>query len=184
MLEATSELGWLNTWLKGHAQMNSRDFDSAIITLKGLDSPNLLQDNCALLITIANCFLYVCDSKSSLSYLQRAFRIDPDFKSGRDLYASLLAMSHEKEHLRELERLLNTDLETSVWPSEQWIIVGYSMYINKKYERAAYFGQQAYLLNRRSIEAFLLKAYALMQLNQYIKAIVHFKEAKAISPYR
>ncbi|KAI4460825.1 hypothetical protein MML48_5g00015466 [Holotrichia oblita] len=107
MLEATSELGWLNTWLKGHAQMNSRDFNNAITTLKSLDTPALLQDNCALLITIA---------------------YYPHFKTGRDLYASLLAMSQEKENLRELERLLNIELDTAVWPSEQWVVVGYNIF--------------------------------------------------------
>lgn len=184
MLEATSELVWLNTWLKGHAQMNSRDYSNAISTLKSLDTHSLLNDNCALLVTIAYCYIYMCDYKNSLNYLQRAFRIDPEFKAGRDVYASLLAKSQEKEQVRELERLLNTDLDTSIWPSEQWIVVGYSMYVNKKYDRAAYFGQQAYLLNRRSVEAFLLKAYAFMQLNRYSEAAVHFKEAKTLAPNR
>ncbi|KAK9687581.1 Tetratricopeptide repeat [Popillia japonica] len=184
MLEATSELGWLNTWLKGHAQMHSRDFNNALTTLKSLDTPALLQDNCALLITIAYCYLYMCDTKNSITYLQRAFHIDPHFKTGRDLYASLLAMSQEKENLRELERLLNIELDTAVWPSEQWVVVGYNMYVNKKYDKAAYFGQQAYALNRRSVEAFLLKAYAFMQLSRYIEAVVHFREAKTITPNR
>ncbi|GJQ75763.1 putative anaphase-promoting complex subunit [Trypoxylus dichotomus] len=184
MLEATSEFSWLHTWLRGHAQMNVRDFNGAVSTLKGLDTPALLQDNCALLVTIAYCYLYMCDSKNSIVYLQRAFRIDPNFRYGRDLYAALLAMSQEKENLRELDRLLNLDLDTSVWPAEQWIVVGYSMYVNKKYDRAAYFGQQAYSLNRRSVEAFLLKAYAFIQLNRYIEAVVHFREAKTIAPNR
>lgn len=55
----------------------------------------------------------------------------------------------------------------------------------KKYDRAAYFGQQACMMdNGKNVEALLLKANALFQLKKYQEAAVHCTEALQICPFR
>lgn len=110
-------------------------------------------------------------------------RIDPNFVTGRDFLATLLGNSSEKEHHRELEKLI-PDFEVSLWSPEHWVVMGYHMFVNDKYDRAAYFGQQACQLNRRNIEALLLKAATFMQINKYQEASYHYREALQCCPYR
>ncbi|XP_022918130.2 anaphase-promoting complex subunit 7 [Onthophagus taurus] len=185
MLEVTSEPSWLNLWLRGQAQMYSQDYNSAIATFKSLEIQNLLKDNSSLLVTIAYCYVYLCDNKSALQYLQRAIRSDPNMRYGRDLYASLLARSTEKEHLQELERLVNNvDLNVNLWTAEYWVVMGYCIFVHKKFVRACNFGQKACSLNSRCVEALLLKAYTLFEVNKLSEALTHFKEAKTIAPTR
>lgn len=184
MVDATSELSYINTWLRGQVEMYAKNYQNAINIFKSLDSPNLICDNTLLLVTIAQCYVYTCDTKNAIALLQRAFRIDPNLNTGKDLLAHLLTQSGEKEHLRELEKLVPTDNDTSLWSCEQWVAMGYSMYANKKYEKAAYFGQQAYTMNRKCVEGIFLKAHSFLQLNKLIEARVHFKEVRQIAPCR
>ncbi|KAF5291187.1 hypothetical protein FQA39_LY14429 [Lamprigera yunnana] len=183
MLGATAESGWISVWLRGLAEMNLREYKSAIATFKSLDIPGVLKNNSSLLVNIAQCYNLLCEDKKAVSVLQRVAQNDPNFITGRDLLSTLLSNSSKKEHHRELERLI-PDLEMSLWSSEHWVVMGYHMYINSKYERAAYFGQQACLLNKRNVEALLLKAATFMQLNKYHEASLHYGQALQYCPNR
>lgn len=176
MLEATKELTWLNTWLRGHAQMYMKDYSSAIITFKSLDNVGLLKNNSQLFINIAYCYNYICNYKNAKYYLQRAIQLTPNLKTGRDLLASLLYAANDKESIIELEKLATLETDPSQWTAEEWIVVGYLMLLHKRYDRAAYFGQQACNLNKRYIEGYLLKAEAFMQMGKYHEALQHCRE--------
>lgn len=181
MIEATSDHNWINIWLRGQAQMHSKEYLNAINTFKSIDA---LRENVNLLVTVAYCYVYLCNEKMALKTLQRVVQLDNGFITGRDLLGTLLARSGEKEDLRELERLATIELETSRWACEHWIVMGWYMYANKKYEKAAYFGHQACLMQKCNVEALLLKAHTFLALSKHVEALLHFKDAIHHAPQR
>lgn len=183
MLGATTELNWISIWLRGLAEMYLREYRSAVATFKSLDTPGNLCNNSALLVNMAQCYNLLCDEANALAVLQRVARNEPYYINGRDLLATLLANSTEKEHHKDLEHLI-PDFDTSLWFTEHWVVMGYHMFVTNKYERAAYFGQQACLLNKRNIEALLLKAATFMQIHKFHEASLHYREALQYCPNR
>lgn len=113
----------------------------------------------------------------------QAYRLDPNLLFGKDLYASLLANSGSKEHLKILESLTPT-MDTSLFTYEHWMILGNYVYANKKYENAAYFAQQAYLHNKKNVEPLLLKANVYFDLKKYQEVVAICTEAINICPFR
>lgn len=176
MLEATKDLIWLTAWVKGHSFMQMKEYSNAVATFKSLDTPGMLKNNYQLLLNIAYCYNYLCDNMKAKHYLQRVFQISPNLKTGRDLLASLLYGANDKESISDLEKLANIESDVSQWTSEEWIVVGYLMLVHKRYDRAAYFAQQACNLNKRNIEAFLLKGESFMQLAKYHDALQQYRE--------
>lgn len=176
MLEATSDLPWINTWLRAQAQMHSRDYSNAMKTFNSLDTFSLLKNNSQLFLNMAYCYNYMCDDIKAILFLQRAFRAQPNLKTGKDLLASLLARSGDKENIRELEKMARFEKEESLWTSEEWILMGYVMITLKRFDRAAFFGQQACIISKKSIEGLLLKAVAFVQIGKYQEAILHCRE--------
>lgn len=181
MLDATTELSWIKTWLRGQAHMHTQEYVNAIATFKSID---ILKDNSTFLVTLAYCYVYMCNDKKALSILQKALHVDLNLIFGRDLLAYLLVNMNDKDHQRELEKLVNVDLEMSMWSCEHWVVMGWYMYSIQKFEKAAYFGQQALTINRKNVEALLLKAHTFMQIGKYHDAMLHFKEALQCTPYR
>lgn len=201
MVEVSSEISWLNLWIKAQAQLYSRDFANAIKTYKNMDSHGLLKDNPSLLVNMGYCYHYMCEDSKAIAVLQKvmnrydlfnifsillllqALRLDPSLTVGRDLLSTILAASGTDEHIRILESLAPT-CDMSLWSCEHWVVLGNYMFALKEYERAAYFGQQACTMDRRNVEAFLLKANTLLQMKQYQDAASHCTEALQICPYR
>lgn len=111
-------------------------------------------------------------------------RLDANLLCGRDLLANLLGSSTKKEHINYLESLASTNtLDMSLWHSEHWVVLGYFMYATKKYERAAYFGQQALSVGH-NVEALLLKAKTFMEIAKYTEAGNHCIEGLKYAPHR
>ncbi|KAJ8938708.1 hypothetical protein NQ318_007996 [Aromia moschata] len=154
MVEVSSEISWLSSWIKAQAQLHSRDFANAIKTYKSMDTHGLLKDNTSILISMGYCYHYMCEDHRAISVLQRAFRIDPFLTTGRDLLSTLLAASGTKDHIRTLEGLTPT-MDMSLWSSEHWVVLGNYMYALKKYDKAAYFGQQAYDIHKCLVDCFI-----------------------------
>lgn len=71
-----------------------------------------------------------------------------------------------------------------LWSADHWVVLGNSMYAQKKYDKAAYFAQQACWMDRRNVEAILLKANSLFQVKKYNDAANHCTEALQICPHR
>lgn len=74
MLEGTSDAqttAWINQWLRGQAEMQTRDYKTAIATFQAMDTPALLKDNVTLLVMLGQCYHYYGDSKKALAILQR-----------------------------------------------------------------------------------------------------------------
>ncbi|KAL1494829.1 hypothetical protein ABEB36_010357 [Hypothenemus hampei] len=185
VVEASSEITWVGSWIKSQAQLHAREYTNAIQTYKSMDTHGLLKDNTFLLVNMAYCYYYMCQNSKAISVLQRAIRLDPNLIFGRGLLSTLLALSGNKEHEYTLENL-TCNLDSSLWAPEHWIVLGNLMLFLKKYDKAAYFGQQACLMNdnRSIVEAFFLKANALFHLKKYQEAAAHCTEALQKCPYR
>nr|CAI5840221.1 unnamed protein product [Callosobruchus analis] len=183
IVDLSSEVSWLNQWVKAQAQMNAREFANAIKSFKSLDTHGLLKDNTYLSVTMAYCYHYVCEDNRAISVLQKALRLDPSMVTGKDLLSTLLAESGTKDDILTLEGLIPS-LDTSLWQCEHWIVLGNYNLCGKKYDKAAYFGQQALLMDRRNVDAYLLKAKALLHLKEYSIAASHCTEAIQLCSYR
>lgn len=70
MLEAVNDITYLNMWLRGQAELHSRDYATAISTFKSLDMPGILKNNSMLMVNIAYCYTFLCEDKKAISYLQ------------------------------------------------------------------------------------------------------------------
>ncbi|XP_019773037.1 anaphase-promoting complex subunit 7 isoform X2 [Dendroctonus ponderosae] len=182
VMEVSLEITWLGTWIKAQAQFLAKDYASAILTYKSLDTHGMLKDNTVLTVNMAYCYYYMCEDSKAISLLQKAVRIDPNLNWGLALLSTLLAASGNKEYQYELEKL-TPNLETSLWTDEHWVVLGNLMLLLKKYERAAYFGQQACMMGK-NVEALLLRANALFFLKKYQEAAVQCTNALQIAPFR
>ncbi|XP_057662678.1 anaphase-promoting complex subunit 7 [Diorhabda carinulata] len=183
MIPVSSEISWLSMWIKAQAQLHSKDFIGALKTYKSMEVHGLLKDNISLLLNIAYCYHYLCEDAKAISTLQKILRLDPNMIIGRDLLSTLLAASGTKEHNRALEALIPS-MDTSLWSAEHWVVLGNYMYTLKKYDKAAYFGQQACLLDKRNLEALLLKANTFLQIKKYQDASNHCTEALQLCNFR
>ncbi|XP_030761563.1 anaphase-promoting complex subunit 7 [Sitophilus oryzae] len=184
IMVVSSDLPWLSSWIKAQAQFHAREYTTAIQTYKSMDVHGLLKDNSSLLVNMGYCYHYMHDDSKAIAILQKAIRLDPNLTFGRAFLSTLLAVSGNKEHQYTLENLAPSS-DAHLWSVEQWIILGNLMYFLKKYEKAVYFAQQAWLMeNSKNIEASLLKANSLVQLKKYSDAAIHASEAMQICPYR
>lgn len=73
MVEVSSEITWLGTWIKAQAQLHARDYANAIQTYKIMDTHGLLKDNTSLLVNMAYCYHYMCEDNKAISILQKVF---------------------------------------------------------------------------------------------------------------
>lgn len=71
ILEATIDLGWINTWVRGLAEMQCNEFSNAAATFKSLDAPGLLKGNTSVLVNLARCYKYMCEDVKALNIFQR-----------------------------------------------------------------------------------------------------------------
>lgn len=145
-----------------------------------MDSQGLLKDNTTLLVSLGQCYHYCGDSKRALTTLQRAYNLDPNMTSGLDILANL----YSKENIEELQRLIPPDLEINQYTPAHWLVLAYSMYASKKYNKAAYFAQKACMMNPRNVEALLLKATILYDVKKFQDAVSHLREALQIANFR
>lgn len=121
---------------------------------------------------------------NALGCMHQAIRIQPTLKKGRDLYSFLLVNQGDADSIKELERLTYIDVNLNNWSAEQWVANGYLMYIKRKYERSVYFATQALVLNKKNVEALLLKAKALFEMQSYNEVLRHAEKIRQLAPYR
>lgn len=184
IVEATSEINWLNQWLKAQAQLHARDFTNAVQTYKSMDSHGFLKDNTTLLVNLGYCYHYMCEDELAVGVLQRAMKLDQNLVFGRDLLSTLLVSLGSAEYHEYLETLIPTS-DMSLWTSEQWVVLGNLMYATMRFEKAVYFAQQALCASHsKNVEALLLKAKTLLELSKYEDAAHHCTEATLICPFR
>ncbi|KAF7393315.1 anaphase-promoting complex subunit 7 isoform X1 [Vespula maculifrons] len=176
-----SNLDWLNTWIKAHAQIHNREYTHAVVTLRSLDTINLLRDNFNLLTTMGECYYYAGDDKNALLCLRRARLIEPDVMTGVDIYAAVLYKTH---HIKELERLISVITTNSENIGEIYVAMAYSLYASKKYNRANTLTAQALNLNPNDIEATILRGNILIEQKKYQDALFFFRHAVQLKPYR
>lgn len=70
-MEVSLEVSWLGTWIKAQAQFLAKDYASAILTYKSLDTHGMLKDNTVLTVNMAYCYYYMCEEAKAMSLLQK-----------------------------------------------------------------------------------------------------------------
>ncbi|XP_034945414.1 anaphase-promoting complex subunit 7 isoform X2 [Chelonus insularis] len=176
-----SSLDWLNTWIKAHAYLHSREYNHAITAFKSLDNINFLRDNFNLLLTMGECYYYAGDDKNALSCLRRARSIEPDNRKGLDLYAALL---YKGQYIKELEKLIPSLTINNECSSEIYVAMAYTLYASRKFIRANTLTIQAINLNPGNIEAIILRGNTLIEQKKYQDALHQFRAAMQLKPYR
>ncbi|XP_067010812.1 anaphase-promoting complex subunit 7 [Anabrus simplex] len=176
-----SQMDWLNSWIKAHAHMHSREYPQAISTFRHLDECSELQNNISVLVSLGECYYYSGDHKNALIVLQRAHAQDRYMQRGLDVLAALLAK--ERRH-KEMEKLVSPGITVAEYGPETWIAMAYFLYATKRNSKAAYFAQKACFLSPRNVEALILKGAILLDLKKFQDAVVHFREAMQVSPHR
>lgn len=73
IVDVSSDISWLNLWIKAQAQVHSKDFANAIKTYKSLTGNGPLKDNCSVLVDMAYCYHYICEDYKAISILQKVF---------------------------------------------------------------------------------------------------------------
>ena len=62
--------------------------------------------------------------------------------------------------------------------------MGYYCYVSKKGNRSLFFAHKACMVDRRSVEALLLKGNILLDMKKLQDAMNHFREAVVLAPHR
>lgn len=71
IVDVTSDISWLNSWIKAQAQLHSKDFTNAIKTYKNLTANGPFKDNPSVLVDMAYCYHYICEDQKAISILQK-----------------------------------------------------------------------------------------------------------------
>ncbi|XP_038061823.1 anaphase-promoting complex subunit 7-like isoform X2 [Patiria miniata] len=181
-LPHTNNLEWLTFWLKGHAYNASKDYAKAVSTFKSLESGSVLRENSNVLCCLAENHFLAGDLANAALVYKRVHSLDMLCLRGMDIYAYLLA--HEKR-TEELMSLASKLMAVSEQRAEPWIAMGY-YYANipLKTSRAVYFAQKAYQIDPRNVQALLLKGSVLKDMSKTQEALLHFREAVRMAPYR
>ncbi|XP_076364183.1 anaphase-promoting complex subunit 7 isoform X2 [Tachypleus tridentatus] len=172
---------WLPSWIKAFAHLHAREHQQSVATFKQLENKSLLRDCVDILVALGNAYYCNGDFANALMVLEKAHTLDPLGLRGMDLFAAVLA---REKKLKELENLSSQLLSVSDVAPEPWIAMAYFCHATKKGTRGVYFAQKACLISPRNIEALLLKGFILTELKRVQDALVHFKEAYKIAPYR
>ncbi|KAK3084436.1 hypothetical protein FSP39_013538 [Pinctada imbricata] len=172
---------WLSTWIKGQAQLSSREYTGAYNTLSTMDRKSCLKDNVYLINSMAEAKFYNGEYTQALQGFERVHLLDSLHVKNMDLYSFLLAKEKKTQKLQRLSQHL---MKVSDQLAESWISMGYYCLISRKLPRAIYFAQKANYLDSVSIEAFLLKGSALSEMKKTSEASLHFLEALRMAPHR
>ncbi|KAK2170518.1 hypothetical protein LSH36_2g01059 [Paralvinella palmiformis] len=180
-LTSTTNISWLMSWLKAQSFCATRDYTSAIQYLKMLDNKPLLRDNTYVLCSLGEAQQLNGDSTQAIETLQRVQHLDPLGHLKMDILSYLL---YKEKAIKDLESLSTKLMAVSENSAESWITMGYFCMATRKAARAVYFGQKALNIDNHNVEGLLLKGAALLELKKMQEAIMHFREAIRLSPYR
>ncbi|GFO35932.1 anaphase-promoting complex subunit 7 [Plakobranchus ocellatus] len=179
---------WLNSWIKGHAHMAAKEYNSAISTFRAMEPNHGLKDNVLVLNSLGEACFHGGHYIQAMTQLRRAHTLDPFHLKNMDIYAYLLSKEKKTSDLHALAQNLMSVSETSVEP---WVAMGYSSLAlhspnvsKSRTIRAIYCAQKAYSLDNLSVQALVLKGSALLDMKKGPQAIQHFHEAVRMAPNR
>ncbi|ELT97952.1 hypothetical protein CAPTEDRAFT_184536 [Capitella teleta] len=180
-LPCATNMEWLFSWVRGQSLVASKEYVAATQAFKMLDNKPLLRDNIEVLVSSAEAQFLNGDSQAAMTALNRVHALDSLHLKHMDMLAFLL---YKDEKQKELESLATHLITVSESAPEPWVALGYlTMAINKT-GRSVYFAKKALDIDGRSVEALLLKGYALLKQKKMQEAIQHLQEALRIAPYR
>ncbi|KAL4223795.1 Anaphase promoting complex subunit 7 [Mactra antiquata] len=171
---------WLTQWMRGQSQNTSQEFVNAVVSFH-YENQSCLKDNVYLITNIARALFLHGHYAQSLLTFRRAHAVDPLHIKHLDVFAYLL---YKEKKVTELNSLCHQLMSASEEAAESWVANGYYALLNKKYCRAIYFAQKANNIDSTNVEALLLKATGLFELNKKNESVMHFQEAMRLAPHR
>lgn len=148
-----------------------------------LISIDCLKSNSKILAMIGEAFYFSGDYERAMSFLKRAYDINPFMKHGIQKYAMLCDMFKKS---RELEQLLKP---SSAYPyeytSENWFVMAIYLYSCLKFEKAQYFINRVITQHQhRNVDALILNAKILHSTKKSNEALISLRQALKYEPYR
>lgn len=183
-----SSCDWLNSWVKAHARMASKEYSSAITNFRAMEPKHGLKDNVLVLSYLGEACFHGGHYTQAIAQFRRVHTLDPLYLKNMDIYAYLLSKEKKTEDLHLLAQSLMSVSEQAVEP---WVAMGYSSLAlhpsssNKnKTIRAIYCAQKAYSLDNLSVQALILKGTALLDMKKVPQAMQHYQESVRMAPNR
>lgn len=162
--------------------MEERKFPEAIETLKQIEATTSLKNYPKLLVLIAESYYYNGDYEIAYNYFKRAYNLHPHMTRGIQKYAMLLFQLHKVD---ELELLIRPSSSFSYeHSSEMWFIMAQYLLAVQKSDKAIYIVEKACQMNKRNVDALLLKARILHHIKKHNEALVTLRSALKYQNYR
>ncbi|XP_004518462.1 anaphase-promoting complex subunit 7 [Ceratitis capitata] len=174
-------IDWLSNWIKGHAQLYSREHLEASKTFQAINDNTKFHQNSHLLALIGKSHYYYGRYIQAQQYLETALMVNPH---NTEALMPLAVVYEYNQKLTELEKLSAQMGNIKDLNSEHWFVVAECCYAAGQIEKAISFAKKAIELDERNIEAQLLRGRICLQLKQRVEAISYFRTAQCIASYR
>lgn len=179
-ISSSDSFEWINHYIRGASEIQSRNYSEAIATLKSIDC---LKNNSKIQAMIGEAFYFTGDYERSHQYLKRAYELNPFMKQGIQKFALVCEMYRKT---RDLELMLRP---TSAYPydysSENWFVMSLYCLSCLKYEKAQYFIERIFMQNQtKNVDALILNARVLHNLKKPNEALVSLRSALKYEPHR
>lgn len=180
LASSTECFNWINTYIRGMAELRNHDYAEAVMTLTSIDC---LKMNSKILASIGEAFYFSGDYDRANQYLKRAYELNPFMKHGIQKYALLCDMFKKT---KELEMLLRP---SSAYPyeytSENWFVMAVYLYSVSKYDKAQYFINRVITQHQfRNVDAHILNAKILHSTKKSSEALISLRTALKYEPCR
>lgn len=155
----------LTLWIKANSLFYARKYTDAIQTLKLIEATPMLRNFSQCLILIGECYYYEGEYELAYSYLKRAHKLNPYMQNGIQKFAMLLVQLNKSHELEEIIK------PPSIFPykSETWFVMAQYLLSVQKGEKAIYFVQKSCLLNKRNVDAMILKGKNFRKFSKLFK---------------
>lgn len=179
-VSSTEKFEWVNHYIRGVSEIQNRNYDEAITTLKSIDC---LRNNSKVQAMIGEAYYYTGEYDRAFHFLKRAYELNPFMTQGIQKYALLCEMFKKTQELESMIR------PTSAYPydytSENWFVMAMYCFACLKYEKAQYFTDRIFALHQpRNVDALILNARILNGYKKPNEALVSLRHALKYEPHR
>ena len=161
----------LRHFMDAQLHMNQGNYAMAIVELQEalLIDPNVS----TIYMTLSECYWYLEKPNRALSYVTKALEINPDDVDAREMLANQLTSRQMYSQAEEQYSILIDQHEVK---TEYYYALGDLAKIQKQYDNALDYYQQAYDLNSQAYNILEYAADIAMQVQNYSKAMGFYKQ--------
>lgn len=173
---------WINFYIKGVSEMQSRKYQDAITTLTSIDC---MRNNPRILAIIGEIYFHSGEYETSYNYLKKSYDLYPFMKQGLQKFTMLLDMFKKTRELEELIKASSSNSHVYEYSSENWFVLSQYLYSCQKLEKAQYFINRVIILHQqKNVDALILNAKILHGNKKSNEALISLRQALKYEPYR